>query len=233
MEGKYTEASICLMISGMCDMFDGTVASTKQRNRREKRFGIQIDSLSDLICFGVLPALFVYSISGKNYMAFFVSGFYVLSALIRLAYFNVVEEERQEIEGGKRTWYLGLPVTAAAIFIPACYVIQSELDCTAVMQIALIMMAVAFVLPFKIKSHIWRGNRDFIYGNHRICYFIIRIGIRHMNRDTLLIRFYTTQFREGVFKNSGTATGVEESRSISQFPDFQVAYPFVCKEKPD
>ena len=58
MEGKYREASICLMISGMCDMFDGTVASTKQRNRREKRFGIQIDSLSDLICFGVLPALY-------------------------------------------------------------------------------------------------------------------------------------------------------------------------------
>lgn len=163
MEGKYTEASICLMISGMCDMFDGTVASTKQRNRREKRFGIQIDSLSDLICFGVLPALFVYSISGKNYMAFFVSGFYVLSALIRLAYFNVMEEERQEIEGGKRTWYLGLPVTAAAIFIPACYVIQSELDCTAVMQIALIMMAVAFVLPFKIKKPYMAGKIGILF----------------------------------------------------------------------
>ena len=163
MEGKYTEASICLMISGMCDMFDGTVASTKQRNRREKRFGIQIDSLSDLICFGVLPALFVYSISGKNYMAFFVSGFYVLSALIRLAYFNVVEEEREELEGGKRTWYLGLPVTADAIFLPACYVIQSELDCTAVMQIALIMMAVAFVLPFKIKKPYMAGKIGILF----------------------------------------------------------------------
>ena len=163
MEGKYTEASICLMISGMCEMFDGTVASTKQRNRGEKRSGLQIDSLSDLNCFGVLPALFVYSISGKNYMAFFVSGFYVLSALIRLAYFNVVEEERQEIEGGKRTWYLGLPVTAAAIFIPACYVIQSELDCTAVMQIALIMMAVAFVLPFKIKKPYMAGKIGILF----------------------------------------------------------------------
>ena len=96
-------------------------------------------------------------------MAFFVSGFYVLSALIRLAYFNVVEEERQEIEGGKRTWYLGLPVTAAAIFIPACYVIQSELDCTAVMQIALIMMAVAFVLPFKIKKPYMAGEIGILF----------------------------------------------------------------------
>ena len=47
---------LCLMLSGLCDMFDGTVARTRQRSDDEKRFGIQIDSLSDLICFGVLPA---------------------------------------------------------------------------------------------------------------------------------------------------------------------------------
>lgn len=54
------QALICLMISGVCDMFDGTIAATKDRNRQEKRFGIQIDSLNDIVAFGVLPALFVY-----------------------------------------------------------------------------------------------------------------------------------------------------------------------------
>ena len=46
-----------LMFSGLCDAFDGKVARTK-KNRTEtmKKFGIQIDSLADLICFGVLPA---------------------------------------------------------------------------------------------------------------------------------------------------------------------------------
>ena len=46
-----------LMFSGLCDAFDGKVARTKKdRSVRENKFGIQIDSLSDIIAFGVLPA---------------------------------------------------------------------------------------------------------------------------------------------------------------------------------
>ena len=50
------------MITGLCDTFDGAVASTKDRTASEKRFGVQIDSLCDLIGFGVLPGIFVYII---------------------------------------------------------------------------------------------------------------------------------------------------------------------------
>ena len=46
-----------LLFSGLCDTFDGKVArSKKDRTEQMKKFGIQIDSLSDLIAFGVLPA---------------------------------------------------------------------------------------------------------------------------------------------------------------------------------
>ena len=46
-----------LLFSGLCDAFDGKVARTKQdRTENEKKFGVQIDSLSDLVAFGVLPA---------------------------------------------------------------------------------------------------------------------------------------------------------------------------------
>ncbi|BFL48500.1 hypothetical protein C3B58_00300 [Lactonifactor longoviformis] len=55
-EGQYSLAFICLMIAGVCDMFDGAVAATRQRDINEKWYGIQIDSLSDLVCFGILPA---------------------------------------------------------------------------------------------------------------------------------------------------------------------------------
>ena len=55
---RYVGSLICLMLAGVCDMFDGTIASTKKdRTRDERTFGIQIDSLSDIICFGVLPAV--------------------------------------------------------------------------------------------------------------------------------------------------------------------------------
>ncbi|MCI9135844.1 MAG: hypothetical protein HFI31_16970 [Lachnospiraceae bacterium] len=88
------QALLCLMFSGLCDMFDGTIAATKDRNRQEKRFGIQIDSLNDMVAFGILPALFVYTICLKSPLSLLAASAYLLCALIRLAYFNVLEEDR-------------------------------------------------------------------------------------------------------------------------------------------
>ena len=97
LEGEYCKAVLCLMVAGACDMFDGAVASTRPRMPKERRFGVQIDSLCDLICFGVLPALMVYILNGRSGIALVVCSLYVLCALIRLAYFNVLEEERQDL----------------------------------------------------------------------------------------------------------------------------------------
>ena len=63
-------------------MFDGTVASTKTRTDSEKRFGIQIDSLSDLISFGVLPGVIVYMVSEKNPWVGMVASVFVLCSLL-------------------------------------------------------------------------------------------------------------------------------------------------------
>lgn len=154
MDGRFCQAMVCLMGAGFCDMFDGAVASTRERTDSEKRFGIQIDSLSDLICFGVLPALLTYCLCNGSLMAMLAAGLYVLCALIRLAYFNVMEEERQERESGRRTSYQGLPVTTAAVFLPMFYIATSRLSRggNGVMELALTAMALAFVLPFPVRK---------------------------------------------------------------------------------
>lgn len=153
-EGAYQHAVLCLMFAGICDMFDGTVAATRPRDVREKRFGIQIDSLSDLICFGVLPALFGYTVSGKTYPGFLAACLYVLCALIRLAYFNVLEEERQQAETGSRSCYLGLPVTSVALFLPAFLVMGNQLSFSLPRLVPVLMggLAIAFVLPLRVKK---------------------------------------------------------------------------------
>lgn len=112
-------ALVCLLLAGLCDMFDGKIASTMLRTPKEKRFGIQIDSLSDLICFGVLPAAIVVSAAPEDLLVLVVAGLYVLCALIRLAWFNVDEEDRQEHSACPRTFYLGLPVTTIALLLPS------------------------------------------------------------------------------------------------------------------
>lgn len=155
LNGNTHAALLCLMISGLCDMFDGKVASTKKdRTAKEKRFGIQIDSLSDLISFGVLPALLIYCIADKSTYSLLGASLYVLCALIRLAYFNVDEEERQNQTTERRTVYLGLPVTTVALIIPMVITLASVFvwPMQIVGPVMLLAIAIAFITPFQIKK---------------------------------------------------------------------------------
>ena len=108
-----------LLLSGLCDLFDGRVASTKKdRTDNERAFGIQIDSLCDAVAFGVLPAVITYCSGFNNNYFLPLLIFFVLAAIIRLAYFNVTEEERQQTTTERRRYFLGLPVTSSAIILP-------------------------------------------------------------------------------------------------------------------
>lgn len=152
-EGDFQLGIVCMMIAGICDMFDGIVANTKKRDRKEKNFGIQIDSLSDLISFGVFPAVFVYMITEKTVFSSFIASFYLLAALIRLAYFNVLEEERQQQTEEKRTSYLGLPVTTIAITLPGVYLIFEQFfKSYSLFAGALILSGIFFLMPKEIRK---------------------------------------------------------------------------------
>lgn len=145
---------ICLLFAGATDMFDGKIASTMKRNEAEKNFGIQIDSLCDLISFGVLPMAIGYGL-GLSGGFFFVSAvLYIICAIIRLAYFNVDEIMRQKNENGSRKTYYGLPVTAAAMLFPLIYGLKDLLGAALlpVYQVALFAVAAAFILKFKIRK---------------------------------------------------------------------------------
>lgn len=177
--GSSRYALLYLMISGACDMFDGTIAATRSRNTNEKRFGIQIDSLSDLICFGILPAVIVYIICGKNNVIFVICCAYVLCALIRLAYYNVLEEEKQEKGFHGDPYYLGLPVTAAALILPIAFVLGNilKLNMIPVMAVVLAVVAVAFILPFKVRKPRMAGKLGIVItGAAEFAGLVIGIG---------------------------------------------------------
>ena len=154
LEGPLSAAILCLVGAGVCDVFDGKVASTKKdRSRSEKRFGIQIDSLSDLVCFGVLPAVIVYSLGG-TWVRTVACAVYVLCALIRLAWFNVDEEARQDFDTGRRKVYLGLPVTSAAAIFPLLIGIGRlrHWPLHIMGPLTLLIVAAAFLTPFSIRK---------------------------------------------------------------------------------
>lgn len=152
--GNLKLSLLCLMAAGFCDMFDGKIASTRKRVRQEKRFGIQIDSLSDLVCFGVLPAQISIHCSENKKAAIVISLVYLLCALIRLAWFNVDEEERQIHSKEPREFYLGLPVTSSALILPlfiGCggllYMPFSEAS-----HLLLLLISIGFLTPFQLRK---------------------------------------------------------------------------------
>lgn len=151
MNNNLSSAIVCLIGSGICDMFDGKIAATMVRTRSEKQFGIQIDSLCDLICFGVLPALIVYRICEP---ALWICALYTLCALIRLSWFNVDEMQRQECTTQRRTAYLGLPVTTAAAIFPLlvglCNMFSLPLNVLA--PIVMTITGACFLIPFRLPK---------------------------------------------------------------------------------
>ena len=161
--GDPFKAIICLMFSGLCDMFDGKVARTKKkRTAEERQFGIQLDSLSDLVCFGVLPAMIGYSLGIKHTYLVPLVVFYPLTALIRLAYFNTLEVIRNSSAPVKE--YTGLPVTSSALIFPLLFAFKGLLKAyfPLIYAILLFVIGCLFISKIKIKKPSFKVMISFI-----------------------------------------------------------------------
>ena len=155
-KGAYTAATVCLLIAGICDAFDGTVARTKKnRTDDEKAFGIQLDSLCDVVSFGVFPAFLCYCLGVSGTGGMICVCLYSLCAVIRLAFFNVLEAKRQQVEEGGNKYYRGLPVTSVSIIFPLVYLLRgllTEAVFAVVLHGMLLVVAFLFVLDFRVKK---------------------------------------------------------------------------------
>ena len=154
--GDYKMAILCLGLSGVCDAFDGRVArSKKNRTEDEKNFGIQLDSLCDVICFGVFPALICYLMGVRGVLGLSIVFFYCTCAVIRLAFFNVLEAKRRKEEGGCNKTYRGLPVTSIAFILPMAFCLQflvSEMAFLVLLHVLLLAVGFLFILDFPLPK---------------------------------------------------------------------------------
>lgn len=108
-------AMVGLIGAGICDLFDGLLARRVDMSDAERAFGGQLDTLNDVVCFGLLPIVIVDSWV-QSVWAFSIYAFYLIAALFRLGYFNL--HGTHEVDG--KSHYLGLPVTSIAMILPVC-----------------------------------------------------------------------------------------------------------------
>ena len=154
--GMFNGAILCLLASGICDAFDGTVARTKKnRTEDEKAFGIQLDSLVDVVSFGLFPSFLCWCLGVKGLTGLVILFFYCTAGVIRLAFFNVLEGKRQQTEGGCNKVYRGLPITSISIVFPLVWLLRPLLNPAAFLLVLHLMLAVVgflFVLDIPIKK---------------------------------------------------------------------------------
>ena len=181
-DGSVRKAILCMIVSGICDTFDGRVASTAKRNERQLNYGMQIDAMADLISFGILPAAILYAAAKDagafGYIHALIGAVIVLTALIRLSYFNAVEMEMYH-KKEKRTYFEGLPTTNVALIIPITYAICNLLE-TAFLPVysaLLLVISLLYILRFKLPKLKTRTQIIIIVVGIPIILYILFMGV--------------------------------------------------------
>lgn len=162
MTGFYKAAMMCFMGAGICDLFDGTIARMCKRTEEEKNFGIQLDSLVDVVSFIALPVVLIFKLAGFTWYAAVAAVLYSVFGIARLAYFNVCQEENEDKDSPIK-YYTGMPVTYAALVFPLVYLLHLYFNTEVTvlfMCIAMEIMAVLFILKIKF---IKPGKKGYIF----------------------------------------------------------------------
>jgi CDP-diacylglycerol--serine O-phosphatidyltransferase len=137
MAGHFELAAVMIMVAFICDGLDGRVA---RLSRTSTQFGVEYDSLADVVAFGMAPAILAYNwaLQPIGTLGVAVSGLFVVCAALRLARFNV-----QTASLDKRR-FVGLPVPGAAAMIAGLALAYSYFEfsspralCTAMVPITL------------------------------------------------------------------------------------------------
>ncbi|MCA6078995.1 CDP-diacylglycerol--serine O-phosphatidyltransferase [Fulvivirga sedimenti] len=157
--GSFIGAAYLIYAALIFDFLDGFVARLLHVS---SPIGKELDSLADMVTFGVLPSFILFKLIGEtelpSYIAFFAFLIAIFSAL-RLAKFNI--DDRQQTD------FIGLPTPANALFISSLFFLKGTT--LEVLTHAWVLVAIAFIFSFllvsplrmfslKVKSGGWKGN---------------------------------------------------------------------------
>ncbi len=143
---KFFFAAIAILLACVFDVLDGKVA---RLSGATSKFGVQYDSLSDLVSFGVAPALLAYSWALRPYGRFgWLAAFlFVVCGALRLARFNVMSS------AGEVKYFKGLPIPAAASMIALTILLYLRLIETGWVK-DIVILVMIYVLAFLMVSSI-------------------------------------------------------------------------------
>ena len=139
---KILYAIICLIFLGICDGFDGKVAGKLREKGASKDYGIQLDSLADILSSGFFPVLICFSMGFTKPIDLIVYGIFLICGITRLSYFNVRTSSDEK-------FFEGIPITVSTMVLPIIYLLtKSEF----VFITTLFILSILYVGNIKIKK---------------------------------------------------------------------------------
>ena len=146
MNGRYETAAWFILVATVFDGLDGKVA---RMTNTTSRFGVEYDSLADLVAFGVAPGLLMYSwaLTSFGKLGWLAAFLYVVCGALRLARFNV------QVETVESKRFVGLPIPSAAWMVAACVLLFYCLGGTdTIKQISVVVLV--YCLAFLMVSNV-------------------------------------------------------------------------------
>lgn len=145
-------ASWAIIMAGIFDVLDGRVARI---TRSQSNFGMEYDSIADVVSFGVAPALLAYIgfLESFGQLGWAGAFFFAACGALRLARFNTMASELP------KSYFIGLPIPAAAYLIAAAVIAYHSLH---FFYPAPVMLVLVFVLGLLMVSSVrYRSFKDF------------------------------------------------------------------------
>ena len=169
-EGRFHHAAIAIFIAALADGLDGKVA---RLTGTCSRFGVEFDSLADLLSFGIAPALLIYIWALVPYqrIGWLAAFLFVICGALRLARFNV------QVYSSENKYFTGLPIPAAAATI-ASFVLLHQFLFKEEGNKPIIIAALAYILAFLMVSNIkYRSFKHWKLRERKPFYFLVLIAL--------------------------------------------------------
>jgi CDP-diacylglycerol---serine O-phosphatidyltransferase len=186
---NFYRAAVAIFFGNFFDAFDGRVA---RMTKTQSDFGVELDSLADVITFGVAPAILVYkwALYALGFAGIAIAAIYAACGAIRLARFNVIAHA----EHGVQRFFVGLPIPLAAGMLVSLVIAlqrQRPPDGFALWPIAVLVVVLAFLMVSTIR---YRTFKDAGLNPRTLLVFVLVLAlgvvVAYRGRPSLVLLVY-------------------------------------------
>ena len=166
LEGRWEHAVLAIFVAAVLDALDGRIARLL---KGASKFGAELDSLSDFVCFGVSPVLVLYlwTMKDAGRLGWVLVMLFSICCGLRLARFNIQTKQTKKLD---KRYFVGLPIPAAAGIIASCVLFLGESPSLEILEYqvlspevtsALMVVLVAVIAFLMVSKVRYRSLKEF------------------------------------------------------------------------